>query len=309
MRKNIIMMLLERFFFGKRRWPRLSSLTVLAVIGGFLLWRNDVIPHDILNQLSLENTTTAARKAITGGEAFEFAPGLPQRSGDGMTLQRRGYVACYNTSTLQPDWVAWRLTAGHCEGSAKRDGKEFTEDLSVPSPRADTYDYSCSGYDRGHMCPAADNRWSHEAMEQSFLMTNICPQNQELNRGDWNEIEQQCRIWAKEYGKVYIVCGPIFLRGNHKQIGKHRVPVPDAFFKVVLRLTPEPRGIGFICRNTDVSHPKDFYVNSIHEVERVTGYTFFPKLDSKTAAIVKSSNALKDWRFTPTRYYKNRRNK
>ena len=93
MRKNIIMMLLERFFLGRRRWPRLSSLTVLAVIGGFLLWRNNVIP--------LENTTTAARKAIIGGETLELAPGLPQRSGDGMTLQRKGYVVCYNTSTLQ----------------------------------------------------------------------------------------------------------------------------------------------------------------------------------------------------------------
>ena len=310
MKQSLLRWLLYNLFHSRypRRWSRGLSFAILSVFGGCLLWNNNIIPHDIFNGLSLEKATTFAKASVSAGDTFEYSPGFPSRKTTddaSKILRRKGYAASYNATTLQPDWVAWRLTAGHCEGSAKRDGKEFTEDLSVPSPRADTYDYSRSGFDRGHMCPAADNRWSHEAMEQSFLMTNICPQNQELNRGDWNEIEQQCRLWAKEYGKIYIVCGPIFLRRHHKRIGKHRVPVPDAFFKVVLRLSPKPRGIGFICRNTDGSHPKDFYVNSIHEVERVTGYTFFPKMDSETAAIAKSSNSLKDWRFTPTRYYSN----
>lgn len=314
MKQSLLRLFLSNLFYSRypRRWSRGLSFAILSVFGGCLLWNNNIIPHDIFNDLSLEKATTFARASVSAGETFEYTPGFPSRKTTddaSKILRRKGYAASYNATTLQPDWVAWRLTSGHCEGSAKRDGKEFTEDMSVPFPRADTYDYSRSGYDRGHMCPAADNRWSHEAMEQTFLMTNICPQNQELNRGDWNEIEQQCRIWAKEYGKIYIVCGPIFLRGHHKRIGKHRVPVPDAFFKVVLRLTPEARGIGFICRNTDDSHPKDFYVNSIHEVERVTGYIFFPKLDSETAAIVKSSSSLKDWRFTPTRYYRNSKSK
>ena len=110
------------------------------------------------------------------------------------------------------------LTAAHTNGPAKRKGIPFQADEDIPAPRVDTYDYMRSGYDRGHMCPAADNHWSQRAMEQSFLMTNVCPQNPALNSGLWNSIENQCRTWAEEYGDVYIVCGPIYLNQKHKTI-------------------------------------------------------------------------------------------
>ena len=77
----------------------------------------------------------------------------------------------------------------------------------------------------------------------------MCPQNHSLNAGVWNTIEQQCRNWAKQYGKVYIVCGPIFLNKEHRKLGKNKVVVPDAFFKVVLHTGKNPQAIGFICRN------------------------------------------------------------
>lgn len=230
---------------------------------------------------------------------MEYAAGLPGGVRDGRLLYRKGYTSCYNSALLQPVWVAWTLTADHCKGFSSRRDESFMEDLDVRSPRADTYDYNGSGYDRGHMCPAADNKWDRVAMTQSFLMTNICPQNPELNRGDWNEIEQQCRQWAKKYGKVYIACGPVFLDKAHRRIGKHRIPVPDAFFKVVLRTSPDICGIGFICRNTDGNHPKDFYVNSISEVERITGYVFFPKIKD---ASFKKHASLSDWNYKPERY-------
>lgn len=307
MKRYIIGWILSKLFGGKSR--KGSMLAVVILLAGVcLLGKMNFASHNLLDNITSSQIGRSARSLVTYGEKFEYIPGFPEKDMErGMSLQRKGYYVSYNRNTLQPNWVAWRLTAEHCGGNAKRDGKDFTEDKDVPSPRADTYDYIQSGYDRGHMCPAADNKWSHEAMEQSFLMTNICPQNPDLNRGDWNEIEQQCRVWAKKYGKIYIVCGPIFLKANHKRIGKHRVPVPDAFFKVVLRLTTEPRGIGFICRNTDGSHPKDFYVNSINDVERITGYTFYPDLDKETAREVKSKVSLKDWSFTPSRYHERRR--
>lgn len=146
-------------------------------------------------------------------------------------LKRTGYVASYNKTTLLPNWVAWHLTAERTEGSAKRSGVDFAEDTEVPEPRATDWDYYNSGYDRGHMCPAADNKWSKKAMEESFLFTNMCPQNGNLNRGDWNEMEMACRKWAKKYGDLYIVCGPILYKGKHKTIGKNKVVVPEAFSK------------------------------------------------------------------------------
>ena len=177
-----------------------------------------------------------------------------------------------------PNWVAWCLTAEHTAGKYKRPGKAFHEDEDVPKPRAVDWDYYNSGYDRGHMCPAADNKWSADAMYESFLFTNMCPQNHILNVGDWNEMENQCRRWAREYGEVYIVCGPILFKQKHKTIGKNKVVVPESFFKVVLRMQPSPKAIGFIYRNTDGNRPKDAYVNSVDEVERITGMDFFPAL-------------------------------
>lgn len=193
-------------------------------------------------------------------------------------LKRTGYVASYNKTTLLPNWVAWHLTAERTEGSAKRSGVDFAEDTEVPEPRATDWDYYNSGYDRGHMCPAADNKWSKKAMEESFLFTNMCPQNGNLNRGDWNEMEMACRKWAKKYGDLYIVCGPILYKGKHKTIGKNKVVVPEAFFKVVLRTGDDPQAIGFIYKNTSGNRPKDSYVNTVDEVERITGIDFFPSL-------------------------------
>lgn len=212
-----------------------------------------------------------------------------------LILKRTGYVASYNKTTLLPNWVAWHLTAERTEGSAKRSGVDFAEDTEVPEPRATDWDYYNSGYDRGHMCPAADNKWSKKAMEESFLFTNMCPQNGNLNRGDWNEMEMACRKWAKKYGDLYIVCGPILYKGKHKTIGKNKVVVPEAFFKVVLRTGDDPQAIGFIYKNTSGNRPKDSYVNTVDEVERITGIDFFPSLPDDIEKKVEAECDLGLW--------------
>lgn len=210
-------------------------------------------------------------------------------------LKRTGYVASYNKTTLLPNWVAWHLTAERTEGSAKRSGVDFAEDTEVPEPRATDWDYYNSGYDRGHMCPAADNKWSKKAMEESFLFTNMCPQNGNLNRGDWNEMEMACRKWAKKYGDLYIVCGPILYKGKHKTIGKNKVVVSEAFFKVVLRTGDNPQAIGFIYKNTSGNRPKDSYVNTVDEVERITGIDFFPSLPDDVEKNVEATADIANW--------------
>lgn len=210
-------------------------------------------------------------------------------------LKRTGYVASYNKATLLPNWVAWHLTAERTEGSAKRSGVDFAEDTEVPEPRATDWDYYNSGYDRGHMCPAADNKWSKKAMEESFLFTNMCPQNGNLNRGDWNEMEMACRKWAKKYGGLYIVCGPILYKGKHRTIGNNKVVVPEAFFKVVLRTGDDPQAIGFIYKNTSGNRPKDSYVNTVDEVERITGINFFPSLPDDVEKKVEAECDLGLW--------------
>ena len=194
-------------------------------------------------------------------------------------LKRTGYTVSYNKDMRLPNWVAWHLTADNAAGKCKRNGIKFEEDTEVPSPRATHADYTRSGFDRGHMCPAGDNKWSETAMKESFLMTNICPQHPNLNRGDWNEMENACRLWAQKYGDLVIVAGPIFYKGNHKKIGKNKVAVPEAFFKVVLTMEGDkPQAVGFIYKNNEGNRSKDSYINSIDDVERITGIDFFPAL-------------------------------
>lgn len=225
----------------------------------------------------------AADDAASADSCLRFAmpktpAGVPEQ-----ILFNDAYVSSFNATTLMPNWVAWRLTADHASGTFQRKGQAFTPDDRVPeAQRVTTYDYMRSGYDRGHMCPAGDNKWSAEAMEQCFLLTNICPQNHGLNIGDWNEMENQCRRWAEEYGEIYVVCGPILYKGHHKTIGQeHRITVPDAFFKVVICLKGKPWGAGFIYKNTEGNRPKGDYQNTIDEVERITGLNFFPSLPKK----------------------------
>ena len=210
-------------------------------------------------------------------------------------LERRGYSLSYNKDLRLPNWVAWELTAGHVTGPHKRNGVNYQEDGDMPRPRATHPDYYSSGYDRGHMCPSGDNKWDAEAQRQSFLLTNMCPQAHSLNAGDWNELEQKCRTWARRYGSVYIVCGPILYNRRHKTIGRNRVTVPEAFFKVVLRMEPQPAAIGFVYKNDDGNRPMGDYINTVDQVERITGIDFFAALPDSLERRVEAASSLSEW--------------
>lgn len=195
-------------------------------------------------------------------------------------LYRRGYALSYNRTTKLANWVAWHLTRSHTYGNVERPQRAFHDDDDV-SNSTHYYDYNkAKKYDRGHMCPAGDNKWDVTAMQESFLMTNVCPQYKGLNSGVWNDIEIKCRDWARDEGDVYIVCGPVFFenRKERELIGASRIPVPDAFFKVVLSNKRKGKGIGFVCENRGGGYDLNDYSMSINEVEELTGIDFFPAL-------------------------------
>lgn len=211
-------------------------------------------------------------------------------------LRRKGFTVSYNQQTKNPNWVAWHLTKEHTRGSFQRHQEVFTEDESVRAPRATDNDYYNSRYDRGHMCPAGDNKWDKEAMSQSFLFTNICPQNHGLNKYEWNDLEIQCREWAREYGAIDIVCGPIYNgKGQQKTIGRNKVWVPDAFFKVILCRKGKPKAIGFIYRNEGVKQLRQEAVHSVDEIEALTGIDFYPALDDQIESRIEAQANLNDW--------------
>jgi len=249
------------------------------------------INSDNENGIDAENSQGKAKyKAANGLEVPGKLTDRPEQ-----ILKRVAYTASYNSDLRIPNWVAWQLTGVHTEGKNKRAGVKFHEDTDVPMPRAVDFDYVRSGYDRGHLCPSADNRWDAIAQEQSFLLTNVCPQDHNLNVGDWHELENLCRKWAKTYGSIYVVAGPVLFKGKHKTIGKNKVTVPEAFFKVVLCMEGKPKAIGFVYRNESGNRPKSYYVNTIDDVERITGIDFFPALPDNVENEVEATSSLEDW--------------
>ena len=240
-----------------------------------------------------------AKRAKTAKQGQITQYELPARLTDRpeQILQRTGYTTSYNSQTKTPNWVAWHLTKTHTYGRNQRASEKFTEDVDVKSPRATDQDYYNSRYDRGHMCPAGDNKWDATAMRQTFLFTNICPQNHGLNKYEWNDLEIKCREWAQQYGAIDIVCGPIFDHADSQQktVGRNRVWVPDRFFKVVLCRSGQPKAIGFIFLNAGVKQTMKEAVCSVDEIERLTGIDFFPALDDNVEQRIEAEARLSDW--------------
>lgn len=244
-------------------------------------------------QNNTKNTNNNDRTLLTLDSTAIEIPHSIRRENE-ILLCRIAYTISYNKDTKCPNWVAWHLTAEHTDGPYPR-LKQFHEEEELPAPRATLEDYKRSGWSRGHMCPAGDNKWDAEAMYESFSLANVCPQNANLNSGLWNSIEMDCRKWARKFGDIYIVCGPVYLRREHETIGYNKVYVPEAFFKVVLCLNGTPKGFGFIVRNTDGNKKRDLYYNSIDQVERITGYDFFPALPDSIENEVEAKLDMNLW--------------
>ncbi len=201
-----------------------------------------------------------------------------ESSRGGQLISHTGFTLSYDADFKTPQWVAWQLTAEKATGEEPR-ADSFAPDPEVRGAKAYPQDYTNSGYDRGHMAPAGDMKWSRQAMQESFYMTNICPQNRNLNRGDWKDLEELERTWATRHGTVYIVAGPMYTRKNPPRIGNHKVAVPDSFFKVLLVTGgAEPQAYAFVFRNEAGSRPLKSYQHTVDEVEALTGIDFFPAL-------------------------------
>ena len=260
----------------------------------------------------------SSNSEIRSQEVFDLlAPAIPSKI-PSQILERLGYITSYNHKKKCPNWVAWELTSAHTDGLFARNGVPYySEDGSVegignvnqetcrngyfvdieakePRPRLSdwTRNYNMS---HGHMCPAGDNKWDKAAMNQSFLLTNMCPQDEKLNGGGWKKLEEKCRTWANLYGKIYIVAGPIFNKPKTRTLGEGRIAVPDAFFKVVLCLEGAPKAIGFLYKNDSSSQSIKDCVCSVNRVEELTGFDFFNSLPDDIEDVVESDANLAKW--------------
>ena len=180
-------------------------LLIIAVLIGLMAYKYRLLDEKFLKGLPdiIPTEQTSALPSSAPADALEI-PVMQSRTG-GQLIKRKGYTLSYNADYKTPQWVAWELTGKETKGKEERTNK-FLPDPDVRGAKAYSNDYTKSGYDRGHMAPAAYMKWSKQAMAESFYMSNICPQNPNLNRGDWNDLEEKSRQWAKKYGAVYSAC-------------------------------------------------------------------------------------------------------
>ena len=221
---------------------------------------------------------------------------LPAFSAGDRIIRHGGFVLSYDAARKLPKWVAYELTAEETDGDAERDELIFKMDPSYNETQAMREDYYDSGWTKGHMACAADFKWDSDAMEETFYLTNICPQDEELNKGDWNYLERQVRAWARRYGRVWVVCGPIVNKNRYGTIGERRVVVPDGFFKAVL--VPgekEFRSIAFVMGNDDKLYFLDKCSMSVNELEQYLGYDFYPALPDDVEETVEAQYRPADW--------------
>ena len=146
------------------------------------------------------------------------------------------------------------------------------------------------------MAPAGDFKWDDGAMWDTFYYTNCCPQDEKLNNGSWNVLENKVRTWARQFGSVFVVTGPIVGQNQNGKIGTHQITVPDAFYKALLVYKDESyHGIAFLMFNTPTTQRLPESCLSINELEKISGLDFFPSLDDSIEEIVEDEMDLRFW--------------
>lgn len=192
-------------------------------------------------------------------------------------VKHQYYTLSYNEKFEQAEWVAYELKK---ENLINRNYKRpyFIEDPKVTTGSADWRNYKNSGYDKGHLCPAADMEFDENAYNDTFYTSNISPQKHDFNSGIWNRLEQKTRYWAEKYNDIYVVTGAI-LDDSDKKIGTEKVAVPKYFYKIILAKSgKEHKAIAFLVPNEDSDKSLYDFVVTIETLEKMTGIDFFPNL-------------------------------
>jgi endonuclease G len=221
---------------------------------------------------------------------------IPKTNSHETIIHHTAYSFSYNEKHEQANWVAYLLTKEETQKAFERSNK-FLPDPEVKTQTANDADYKSSGYDRGHLAPAADMSWSEITMQESFYYSNMSPQVPSFNRGIWKKCEELVRSWANENDSIYIVTGPVLKEGL-PTIGENKVSVPNYYYKVILDYCkPSIKGIGFIFPNTASSEDLEKYTVSIDSVEVYTGIDFYPSLPDEQEEFIEKTTCIDCWHW------------
>lgn len=243
------------------------------------------------NQTVLEKDTLLDNEASKNNSDY-YLPTSTTRE----VVMHQFYTLSYNEKYEQAEWVAYELKKNQLS-HANLERPFFIDDPMVETGSASWKNYKRSGYDKGHLCPAADRRFSRTAFDETFYTSNISPQLNEFNAGIWNRLEQKTRYWAAKYDGLYVITGGVLTPGL-KSIGKENVAVPKYFYKILLdNSRGEYKTIAFLVPHQDSEKPLYSFVVSIDEIEKMTGIDFFPKLPDAIENKLEKSSDYKSWSF------------
>lgn len=224
------------------------------------------------------------------------APGLPQGISPSWTIaEHSALILAYDEAHEQAAWVTHIISPQIAAGNLSRTN-DFRSDSLIRTGTAEKEDYWNSGYDRGHLAPSADFRWSRKAISESYFYSNMSPQRPELNRESWAELENWLRAYVfATTEQLLVVTGPV-LNPDLPKMGKNQLSIPKYFYKVVLDLQgEEQRAIGFVLPNEASNLPFQSYAVSVDSVERLTGLDFFPALPKEQQEQLESHFVSSEW--------------
>ncbi|AEA42359.1 DNA/RNA non-specific endonuclease [Fluviicola taffensis] len=222
---------------------------------------------------------------------------IPHTNFSELVIVHTGFSLLYNETHEQASWVAYQLTKEETTKRFERTDK-FLPDPKVSTETANNADYASSGYDRGHLAPAADMGWSEITVTESFYYSNMSPQEPSFNRGIWKKTEELVRNWAIENNSLYVVTGPV-LTDSLKTIGENKVSVPNYYYKVILDYSePSVKGIGFIMANAASKENPSYFAVSIDSVETITGIDFYPSLPDDQEIIIEKTLCIDCWSWS-----------
>ena len=231
--------------------------------------------------------------SIKGSDNLAF--GIPGNAD--CIIDREGYALGYIEYHEQPAWVIYHMTAEEAMTKAASRDDNFRPDPEIPTGSATLADYRGSGYDRGHLAPAADMAFSIKTMDESFYLSNMSPQKGEFNRGIWKDLESLVRSFALAEKDIYVVTGPILPQKKSLTIGASQVTVPGSYYKVVWDRTPPEKMIGFILPNAGSSKSLQSFAVTVDAVEAATGLDFFSELPKEQQEALERTITINAWKW------------
>lgn len=231
-------------------------------------------------------------KSDTKLTSFSFLP----NSTTGVVIKHTFYALSYSGKHEQPEWVAYYLKGDNGYATHFKRPR-FSKDPKVISQSANSNNYKKSGFDRGHLCAAADMKFSKQAFDETFFMSNVSPQKHSFNDGVWKRLEEKVRYWAQKNQGVYVVTGGV-LQKELPTIGPEKVAVPNYFYKVLLSYTNgKYKMIGFLVPHKNSKQPLFTFVVSVDLIEKMTGIDFYSQLNDAIESKLEKQSDYKSWSF------------